>query len=158
MKKDGIAVDGHNGTWYVINELVHNGKTYRLLEHEQHGDEALCIAIDEDGKLVLDDISDGITELALYLDDQASKLPELCYSTHAMNKDRVIIIKRDENGYYPTELEGGRQTVDELNKKLEVSRYQEEAMVIGSMFGWDKPGACPAYQKARYAEKAERSV
>ena len=67
MKKDGIAVDGHNGTWYVINELVHNGKTYRLLEHEQHGDEALCIAIDEDGKLVMQDISDGIDELAMHL-------------------------------------------------------------------------------------------
>lgn len=73
MKKDGITVDGHNGTWYVINELVHDGKTYRLLEHERHGDEALCIAIDEEGRLVMEDISDGITELAEHLNNCTPK-------------------------------------------------------------------------------------
>lgn len=73
LQQDGIKVFGHEGTWYVIDTLVHNGKTYRLLEHEQHGDEALCIAIDEDGTLVMEDISDGINELSAHLNNCTPK-------------------------------------------------------------------------------------
>lgn len=78
MKKDGIKVDGHDGTWYVIDEMEKNGKSYRLLEHEQHGDEALCVAIDEDGRLILEDISDGVTELSLYLDNHSKQWDIKC--------------------------------------------------------------------------------
>jgi hypothetical protein len=51
----------------------------------------------------------------------------------------VIAVKRGESGYYPiyTHL-----TADELNKG-KVTPPQREAMLIGSMFGWDVPGANP---------------
>lgn len=160
LKKDNIKVAGHDGTWYVIDEMEKNGKSYRLLEHEQHGDEALCVAIDADGTLVLEDISDGITELSQHLEELAlaspekkTGLPELCYSVHNLSKDKVILIRRGESGYYQTDLTGGRPTVDGLNAKLGVTRFQEEAMIIGSMWGWDVPGANPEYLEQKYAER-----
>lgn len=74
-------------------------------------------------------------------------LPDLCYSyLEAVNQ--IVILRKGETGYYKTDFpvtdkEDGRQIVSEHNRKLRVSRAQEAAMVCGSMFGFDKPGADP---------------
>ena len=74
-------------------------------------------------------------------------LPEQCYSLFPGSND-VIIIKRNEKGYYKTDIpapskEDARALVDEYNGKLGVTKAQEEAMRTGSMFGWNVPGADP---------------
>ena len=61
--KEHITVKGHHGTWYVIDEAVINGSKIYLLEHEAHGDEAACVAINEDGDLVADEIWNGMDEV-----------------------------------------------------------------------------------------------
>ncbi len=58
-----ISVEGHMGTWYVVDTEEIDGKDYRLLEHEEHGDMAACVIIDNDGKLVLDDVWNGFDDL-----------------------------------------------------------------------------------------------
>lgn len=56
---DKIRVDGHKGTWYVIdvkNDLY-------LLEHETYGDTAPCIIVDCKGTLVMEDVYNGFDDL-----------------------------------------------------------------------------------------------
>lgn len=45
-KLEGIKIEGRIGTWYEIDHLDYNGKTYVLFESEQFGDEAGAIVID----------------------------------------------------------------------------------------------------------------
>ena len=59
---DGISVKGHIGTWYVVNETVHNGKMVFLLEHEEHGDKVPGIAVDTDCNIMCEDIYDDFPE------------------------------------------------------------------------------------------------
>lgn len=74
-------------------------------------------------------------------------LPDQCFS-FLESTGEIIRITKGEKGYIPTgkytENGNPRDGVDALNKTISVSRAQEAAMVIGSMFGWDKPGADPA--------------
>lgn len=75
------------------------------------------------------------------------ELPDFCYST-VPSTDEVIIIKRNEHGYYQCEYstddpEYNRELAKDRNIKLGVTRAQEEAMLAGSMFGWDTPSAKP---------------
>ena len=61
---------------------------------------------------------------------------------------QLICIKRGESGYYPSDWSTGdarenRRIADEQNRKGGVTPAQEEAMKIGSMCGWDVPGADP---------------
>ena len=56
--------------------------------------------------------------------------------------------KRGEGGYYPSDwstpdAQENRRIADEQNRKLGVTPAQETAMKIGSMCGWDVPGADP---------------
>ena len=53
---DQIAVEGHVGTWYAIDETEVGGEKFFLLEHEEYGDEAACVAVNEQGKLVAEDL------------------------------------------------------------------------------------------------------
>lgn len=59
----------------------------------------------------------------------------------------MIVIQKGEKGYTPTGsyAEGitPREGVDAANELLGVTRAQEEAMVSGSMFGWQVPAANP---------------
>lgn len=59
---DQIAVEGHVGTWYAIDETEVGGEKFFLLEHEEYGDEAACVAVNEQGKLVAEDLWDGFDE------------------------------------------------------------------------------------------------
>lgn len=63
MKKDGIKVEGHRGTWYVIDEMVDDkyGRIY-LLEHETYGDMAASVIVDGNGKLLLEDVWNGFED------------------------------------------------------------------------------------------------
>lgn len=77
----------------------------------------------------------------------AEGLPELCFSTLRTTGD-LICIKRGEAGYYPSKWDTGDkernvELADELNENLGVTPIQRQAMEVGSMAGWDVPGADP---------------
>ena len=57
-----IAVEGHIGTWYAIDETEIGGEKFFLLEHEEHGDMAACVAVNEQGKLVAEDLWNGFDD------------------------------------------------------------------------------------------------
>lgn len=67
---DNIKVAGHRGKWYVIEEVVYAGEHFFLLEHETYGNDAPWVAVDEEGQLVMEDISDGAEELIEYLAEE----------------------------------------------------------------------------------------
>ena len=92
------------------------------------------------------------TEQERFAPKVAEGLPERCFSTLAMT-GQLICIKRGESGYFPSEWDTGDkernvELVDELNEKLGVTPGQRQAMEIGSLVGWDAPGADPkAYEQ-----------
>lgn len=85
------------------------------------------------------------------------KLPEVCWAVSQLSGD-LICIKNGEPGYYPSSFSTGsreqnQKIADQCNQQSGITPLQVQAMVIGSMFGWDKPGADPDYlaslQKAK---------
>lgn len=68
-KSKKIKVNNHTGTWYVIDEAtfinVSRNKAEKLflLEHEEYGDMAECVIVDENGKLVAEEIFNGFDDL-----------------------------------------------------------------------------------------------
>ena len=89
------------------------------------------------------------TEQERFSQKFAEGLPELCFSTMP-GTGELICIKRGESGYYPSDWntssrEHNRQIADEQNRRLGVTAAQKEAMMCGSMFGWNVLGADPAF-------------
>ena len=76
-----------------------------------------------------------------------STLPAQCYSV-IPSSGEIIIVRRGESGYFPTELpdngtEANREAVDLYNRRDCINRAQENAMFAGSCFGWETPAADP---------------
>lgn len=89
-----------------------------------------------------------MTEEECFAPKLADGLPELCFSTLLTSGD-LICIKRGETGYFPSEWDTGDkeqnvELADQLNEQLGVTMWQRKAMEVGSMCGWDVPGADPA--------------
>ncbi|MBD5444051.1 MAG: hypothetical protein HDR29_00690, partial [Lachnospiraceae bacterium] len=59
---ENISVEGHMGTWYVIDSEEIEGRKLFLLEHEEYGDEAASIIIDEHKNLVMEDVYNGFDD------------------------------------------------------------------------------------------------
>ncbi|WP_294852442.1 DUF4314 domain-containing protein [uncultured Oscillibacter sp.] len=93
------------------------------------------------------------TEQELFSPKLAEGLPETCLSTMP-GSGTLIVIKRGESGYYPSDWDTGdpaknREIADEHNQRRGITPAQEQAMQVGSMFGWEVPGADPkAYEQA----------
>lgn len=108
-----IEVEGHIGTWYVIDTDKINDTAYFLLEHEEHGDEAACVIVDSDGKLVLDDVWNGFDDLKEHFDiiepvgaTEKAPLPEppTPEHSHSMPDPDVSVADRNAYGYLSDEL------------------------------------------------------
>ena len=89
------------------------------------------------------------TEQECFTPKLTEGLPELCFST-LPGTGALICIKRGESGYYPSDWNTdnpaqNRELADYNNERLGVTPAQENAMKIGSMFGWSVPGADPDY-------------
>lgn len=88
------------------------------------------------------------TEEECFSPKLAEGLPDMCFSTLKSTGD-LICIKRGESGYYPSDWNTADKArnedmADELNEKLGVTSAQRQAMEVGSMAGWNVPGANPA--------------
>lgn len=88
------------------------------------------------------------TEEECFGPELAEGLPELCYSVHESTGE-LIVIKRGECGYHQTDYstddkERNIELADYNNERLGVTPIQRRAMEIGSLCGWDVPGADPA--------------
>ena len=91
----------------------------------------------------------------------ADTLPEMCVAV--LQPENVLIgIKRRQRGYfqmYDGTVKGtaARLVADRMNRALGVTPRQREAMLVGSMMGWECPAACPTCdlhaQAAYYMEE-----
>lgn len=76
-----------------------------------------------------------------------TKLPDQCCAKHPVTGE-TILIKRGENGYHPMSGTDG----EGFNKLNGITSSQVEAMLVGSMWGWDVPGADPDLYRERKRE------
>ncbi len=109
ITEDGynIEVDGHIGTWYVIDTEVVDRTKYYLLEHEEHGDGVACVIVDSDGKLVLDDVWNGFDDLKEHFESRAAeeqRIDEPVQHDYPMPDPTVSIGDRNAYGYTADEL------------------------------------------------------
>lgn len=91
-----------------------------------------------------------------------AKLPERCYAFVACHPagNRIVLIERGERGYQETGLDDPKLTPEQAkthvaiyNQKLGVTAAQQQAMLAGSLFGFDVPAADPDVQAGHIARR-----
>ena len=132
---------------------ISDGEKIRITFSDGEVKDRVCRYIDDSHVEVGDDLY-HICEFAERMEQCGatfiplrSDLPEVCYSILPSTGD-VIIIKHGDSGYYRCEYSTedkafNREFANDRNAKLGVSKAQVEAMLAGSMYGWDVPAADP---------------
>lgn len=132
---------------------ISDGEKIRITFSDGEVKDRVCRYIDDSHMEVGDDLY-HICEFAERMEQCGatfiplrSDLPEVCYSILPSTGD-VIIIKHGESGYYRCEYSTedkafNREFANDRNANLGVSKAQVEAMLAGSMYGWDVPAADP---------------
>lgn len=132
---------------------ISDGEKIRITFSDGEVKDRVCRYIDDSHVEVGDDLY-HICEFAERMEQCGatfiplrSDLPEVCYSILPSSGD-VIIIKHGESGYYRCEYSTedkafNREFANDRNANLGVSKAQVEAMLAGSMYGWDVPAADP---------------
>ena len=139
---------------------IPDGDSIRVLRPDGTQHDHICRYIDDHRAEIGSGHLYGMAQFAQQMEQTGStfvplrsSLPKQCYSL-LLDTGNVVILKRGETGYYKTDIphtskEEARAIVEEYNRKLGVTRAQEEAMKGGSMFGFDKPIANPANYDAQ---------
>ena len=132
---------------------ISDGEKIRITFSDGEVKDRVCRYIDDSHVEVGDDLY-HICEFAERMEQCGatfiplrSDLSEVCFSILPSTGD-VIIIKRGESGYYRCEYSTedkafNREFANDRNANLGVSKAQVEAMLAGSMYGWDVPAADP---------------
>lgn len=58
-------IEGKEGSWLAFDSIIIDGKEFFLMEHEKYGKEVAWAVVDEDGKLVVDDVYHGFDQTVL---------------------------------------------------------------------------------------------
>lgn len=132
---------------------ISDGEKIRITFSDGEVKDRVCRYIDDSHVEVGDDLY-HICEFAERMEQCGatfiplrSDLSEVCFSILPSTGD-VIIIKHGESGYYRSEYSTedkafNREFANDRNANLGVSKAQVEAMLAGSMYGWDVPAADP---------------
>lgn len=132
---------------------ISDGEKIRITFSDGEVKDRVCRYIDDSHVEVGDDLY-HICEFAERMEQCGatfiplrSDLPEVCFSILPSTGD-VIIIKHGESGYYRCEYSTedkafNREFANDRNANLGVSKAQVEAMLAGSMHGWDVSAADP---------------
>lgn len=132
---------------------ISDGEKIRITFSDGEVKDRVCRYIDDSHVEVGDDLY-HICEFAERMEQCGatfiplrSDLPEVCFSILPSTGD-VIIIKHGKSGYYRCEYSTedkafNREFANDRNANLGVSKAQVEAMLAGSMYGWDVPAADP---------------
>jgi len=70
------------------------------------------------------------------------RLPLFSATTHKETGE-MVLIRRGQKGYFPPTgkwFHENKVTADEFNDEKGITKPQAEAMLIGSMFGFNAPG------------------
>jgi hypothetical protein len=76
FRRGNIAIDGHIGTWRVIDTMDTPDGTLYLMEHEEFGDNAYNLIVDGEGSIIVEDVSNGFQDYykaRLWPDDELSE-------------------------------------------------------------------------------------
>ena len=84
-------------------------------------------------------------------------LPRYCYGFIPTSKEEIRI-DIAESGYTPVGRDGSMKHVLEINRELGITRQQMEVMKVGSLFGWNVPGADPKSYDEYGAPKRKYSI
>ena len=132
---------------------ISDGEKIRITFSDGEVKDRVCRYIDDSHVEVGDDLyhicefTERMEQCGATFIPLRSDLPEVCFSILPSTGD-VIIIKHGESGYYRCEYSTedkafNREFANDRNANLGVSKAQIEAMLAGSMYGWDVPAADP---------------
>lgn len=62
IQQKGIVIEGHIGTWHVIDSKYFMGDAIFLLEHDDFGDDVPCLIVNEYFKVLMDDVYNGFDD------------------------------------------------------------------------------------------------
>ena len=63
LETEHYAIPGKKGLWRVVDGITYENVLFFLLEHEEYGDEAACLIVNEEGSIIMDDVWNGLDEL-----------------------------------------------------------------------------------------------
>ena len=85
------------------------------------------------------------------MSDSFDRLPRVCLANKAVTGEPIRLL-RGVSGYFKVHPS---TDVDRFNNERGITEAQVEAMMIGSVCGWEVPGADPNTWETRLALKGE---
>ncbi len=58
-------IEGKKGSWLAFDSMIVDGRQFFLMEHETYGKDAAWVVLDEDGKLIVDNVYQGFNQTVL---------------------------------------------------------------------------------------------
>ena len=58
-------IEGKEGSWLAFDSMIVDGRQFFLMEHETYGKDAAWVVLDEDGKLIVDNVYQGFNQTVL---------------------------------------------------------------------------------------------
>jgi len=147
-------IDPNHRAWFTLPD----GDPIRIITGS--GDIRNCVAryvdeyhveltLDYNSKIyLLSEFAERAERIGCQVIPLRSSLPEKCFSITTA-ADEIVIITKGERFRQPAgaRAEGmtAREGATAANEAMGVTKAQEAAMLFGSIYGWDKPGADPKY-------------
>lgn len=73
---NGIKIEGYRGKWHSIDSIHFGTHTLFLMEHDYYGDLTHCLIVDENKRLICEEVWNGFDDFYDIFDDYNTDLYE----------------------------------------------------------------------------------
>lgn len=127
MDTKGVELEQHEGLWHPVEEIEIEKEHFYLMEHNEYGDSVAPVLVNEDGRVIAQDLENGLDQEAMKAIREYQEEKRIAKNRYKLEISNASLLEEAEReAAYQTETTGHFFFIQETEEGYDYTFYNQE--------------------------------
>lgn len=127
MDTKGVELEQHEGLWHPVEEIEIEKEHFYLMEHNEYGDSVAPVLVNEDGRVIAQDLENGLDQEAMKAIREYQEEKRIAKNRYKLEISNASLLEEAEReAAYQTETTGHFFFIQETEEGYDYTFYDQE--------------------------------